>query len=107
MVDPINRKLGKLLGEAMDGRPCRTGEGVGDAVAPSADDVSYEAAAALPVAYGTAYRMMVARGKIAAGEKVPDPRGLGRRRHVLRPARQARRRASSSSPRRARTSSRA
>ena len=37
---------------------------------PLPDDVSYEAAAALPVAYGTAYRMMVARGKIAAGEKV-------------------------------------
>jgi alcohol dehydrogenase len=34
------------------------------------DDVSYEAAAALPVAYGTAYRMMVARGRIAPGEKV-------------------------------------
>jgi alcohol dehydrogenase len=37
---------------------------------PLPDDVSYEAAAALPVAYGTAYRMMLARGKIAAGEKV-------------------------------------
>src|SRR6185436_10512056 len=37
---------------------------------PLSDDVSYEAAAALPVAYGTAYRMMVARGKVAAGEKV-------------------------------------
>ena len=70
MVDPINRKLGKLLGEAMDG-------GLAEQVKVSAaqllrlpDDVSFEAAAALPVAYGTAYRMMVARGKIAAGEKV-------------------------------------
>ncbi len=70
MVDPINRKLGKLLGEAMDG-------GLAELVKVSAaqllrlpDDVSYDAAAALPVAYGTAYRMMVARGKIAAGEKV-------------------------------------
>jgi alcohol dehydrogenase len=70
MVDPINRKLGKLLGEAMDG-------GLAEQVKVSAsqlirlpDDVSYEAAAALPVAYGTAYRMMVARGKIMAGEKV-------------------------------------
>src|SRR6476659_5719822 len=70
MVDPINRKLGKLLGEAMDG-------GLAEQVKVSAaqllrlpDDVSYEAAAALPVAYGTAYRMMVARGKVAAGEKV-------------------------------------
>jgi alcohol dehydrogenase len=70
MVDPINRQLGKLLGEAMDG-------GLAERVKVSAaqllrlpDDVSYETAAALPVAYGTAYRMMVARGKIAAGEKV-------------------------------------
>ena len=70
MVDPINRKLGKLLGEAMDG-------GLAEQVKVSAaqllrlpDDVSFEAAAALPVAYGTAYRMMVARGKVAAGEKV-------------------------------------
>jgi alcohol dehydrogenase len=70
MVDPIHRKLGKLLGEAMDG-------GLAEQVKVSAtqlirlpDDVSYEAAAALPVAYGTAYRMMVARGRIAPGEKV-------------------------------------
>ncbi|MEP7301918.1 MAG: zinc-binding dehydrogenase [Caldimonas sp.] len=70
MVDPINRQLGKLLGEAMDG-------GLAELVKVSAaqllrlpDDVSYAAAAALPVAYGTAYRMMMARGKIAAGEKV-------------------------------------
>jgi alcohol dehydrogenase len=70
MVDPINRKLGKLLGEAMDG-------GLAEQVRVDAaqlislpDDVSYAAAAALPVAYGTAYRMMVVRGQIKAGEKV-------------------------------------
>jgi alcohol dehydrogenase len=70
LVDPINRKLGKLLGEAMDG-------GLAERVKVDAaqlirlpDDVSYDAAAALPVAYGTAYRMMVERGQVAAGEKV-------------------------------------
>lgn len=70
MVDPINRKLGKLLGEAMDG-------GLAELVRVDAtqlihlpDDVSHAAAAALPVAYGTAYRMMVARGRIMPGEKV-------------------------------------
>ena len=70
MVDPINRKLGKLLGEAMDG-------GLAELVKVSAaqllrlpDDVSFDAAAALPVAYGTAYRMIVSRGKVGAGEKV-------------------------------------
>jgi len=34
------------------------------------DDVSFEAAAALPVAYGTAMRMLVTRGKLKAGEKI-------------------------------------
>jgi alcohol dehydrogenase len=70
MVDPIHRKLGKLLGEAMDG-------GLAELVRVDAaqlirlpEDVAYDAAAALPVAYGTAYRMMLARGKIAPGEKV-------------------------------------
>lgn len=34
------------------------------------DDVSFEDAACLPVAYGTAYRMMITRGKVQAGERV-------------------------------------
>lgn len=70
MLDPVNRKRGGLVGEAMDG-------GLAEQVLVDAsqlialpDDVSFEAAAALPVAYGTAYRMMVPRGRIRAGEKV-------------------------------------
>jgi len=70
MVDPINRQLGKLLGEAMDGGLAERVKVSAAQLVPLPDDVSYEAAAALPVAYGTAYRMMLARGKIAAGEKV-------------------------------------
>ncbi len=34
------------------------------------DDVSFEAAAALPVAYGTAHRMMVTIGQIKPKERV-------------------------------------
>ncbi len=34
------------------------------------DNVSFEQAASLPVAYGTAYRMMTAIGEVKAGEKV-------------------------------------
>ncbi|MEM7727973.1 MAG: zinc-binding dehydrogenase [Pseudomonadota bacterium] len=34
------------------------------------DTLSFEDAAALPIAYGTAYRMMVARGQVAEGETV-------------------------------------
>lgn len=37
---------------------------------PLPDEVSFEQAAALPIAYGTAHRMLVTRGKIAAGEHV-------------------------------------
>ena len=34
------------------------------------DDVTYEQAAALPIAYGTAWRMLITRGKIQAGESI-------------------------------------
>jgi alcohol dehydrogenase len=37
---------------------------------PLPDDVSFEQAAALPIAYGTAWRMLVTRGRIKAGESV-------------------------------------
>ena len=70
MVDPINRKLGKLLGEAMDGGLAEFVNVDASQLVALPSDVSYEQAAALPVAYGTAYRMMVSRGRIAAGETV-------------------------------------
>lgn len=37
---------------------------------PLPDDVTFEDAAALPIAYGTAWRMLVTRGRIQAGEHV-------------------------------------
>ncbi len=37
---------------------------------PLPDDVTYEQAAALPIAYGTAWRMLITRGKLQAGESV-------------------------------------
>lgn len=71
MVDPVDRVGGGgLIGEVRPG-------GLAEYCAvpthhivrlPSA--VSYEAAACLPVAYGTALRMMVSIGQIKAGEKV-------------------------------------
>jgi len=70
MVDPINRKIGKLLGEAMDGGLAEFVKVDASQLVRLPADVSFDQAAALPVAYGTAYRMMVSRGKIAAGEKV-------------------------------------
>ena len=70
LVDPLDRKQNKLIGEMMDGglaEYCEVGE---HTLIPLPDDVSYADAAALPVAYGTAYRMMVTRGHVAADEKV-------------------------------------
>ncbi len=70
LVDPVDRVKGRLLGEMMDG-------GLAEYVAVAAhqlirldDCISFEQAAALPTAYGTAYRTMVTRGKVAKGEKV-------------------------------------
>ena len=34
------------------------------------DDVTYEQAAALPIAYGTAWRMLITRGRLQAGESI-------------------------------------
>ncbi len=37
---------------------------------PLPDDVTFEQAAALPIAYGTAWRMLITRGQVQAGEHV-------------------------------------
>jgi len=70
LIDPIDRVRWKLIGETFEG-------GLAERVVVDThqlirlpDPISFEQAAALPVAYGTAYRMMVTRGAIAAGEKV-------------------------------------
>jgi alcohol dehydrogenase len=64
-----------------DGRPGALGEhatgGLAEYLAvpaenaiPLPDDVSFEQAAALPIAYGTAWRMLISRGGIKPGEHV-------------------------------------
>jgi alcohol dehydrogenase len=71
MIDPVDRVGGGgLIGEVRPG-------GLAEYCAvPAANlvrlpaNVSYEAAACLPVAYGTALRMMVTIGQVKAGEKV-------------------------------------
>jgi alcohol dehydrogenase len=70
LVDPIDRVKGGLLGETFDGGLAELVRVPAHMIIPLADDVSFADAAALPVAYGTAYRMMMTRGKIKAGEKV-------------------------------------
>ena len=69
LVNPINRKKG-LMGEMLDGgmaEYCLVG--VDQLVAMPAG-VTFEEAAALPVAYGTAHRMLVTHATVRAGERV-------------------------------------
>ncbi|MXY46209.1 MAG: zinc-binding dehydrogenase [Chloroflexi bacterium] len=41
-----------------------------DNAIPLPDDVTYEQAAALPIAYGTAWRMLITRGRLQVGESI-------------------------------------
>jgi alcohol dehydrogenase len=70
LVDPIDRVNGGLLGELLDGGLAELTRVPAHMVVKLDPGVGYADAAALPVAYGTAYRMMVARGKISRGETV-------------------------------------
>jgi alcohol dehydrogenase len=70
LVDPIDRVKGGLLGETMDGGLAELVRVPAHMLVKLDSAVDYADAAALPVAYGTAYRMMVTRGQIKAGEKV-------------------------------------
>lgn len=71
MIDPSDRKnFGGVIGEARHGGLAEFCAVPDHHLVRLPDDVSYETAACLPVAYGTAWRMMVTIGKIKAGEKV-------------------------------------
>ena len=69
LVNPLNRQKG-LMGEMMHGglaEKCLVAE---HQLIRMPDKVSFEDAAALPVAYGTAHRMIVTHRTIKKGEKV-------------------------------------
>lgn len=70
LIDPIERSSGRLLGERMNGGLAELVKVRADQLVRLPEDISFETAAALPVAYGTAYRMMIARGQLKRGEKV-------------------------------------
>ncbi len=70
LVDPVQRVGHGFLGETMDG-------GLAELVCVPAhmlialdDGIDFATAASLPVAYGTAHRMMYQRGRIQSGETV-------------------------------------
>jgi len=70
LVDPINRVEGGAMGETVHGgfaELCRVGN---HQLIRIPGSVEYTTAAALPVAWGTAFRMMCTNGRVAAGEKV-------------------------------------
>ena len=68
--DPINRVEGGLTGETVHGGLAEYCRLRAHQLIAIPDSVGFAEAAALPCAYGTARRMMVAKGHIAAGEKV-------------------------------------
>jgi alcohol dehydrogenase len=70
LVDPVNRVEGGLMGETMDGGLAEFCKAKAHQLLRIPAAVTFEQAAALPVAYGTAIRMMNTIGKIKAGEKV-------------------------------------
>jgi alcohol dehydrogenase len=70
LVDPINRVEGGLIGETVHGGLAELCRVRAHQLVRIPDAVSYVDAAALPVAYGTAHRMLVANGNVRAGDRV-------------------------------------
>ena len=68
--DPINRVEGGLTGETVHGGLAEYCRLRAHQLVPIPDGVSFEQAAALPCAYGTARRMMFTNGYVTDGEKV-------------------------------------
>src|SRR5438034_8893249 len=69
LINPLNRERG-LMGEMMHGglaEKCLVAE---HQLVSMPDAVAYEDAAALPVAYGTAHRMLITHKTMKAGDKV-------------------------------------
>jgi NADPH:quinone reductase-like Zn-dependent oxidoreductase len=69
LVNPLNKKKG-LMGEMMHGGLAEKCLVAADQLIRMPGDVSYAQAASLPVAYGTAHRMIVTHDTIKKGEKV-------------------------------------
>src|SRR6201987_3291119 len=69
LVNPLNKKKG-LMGEMLDGGMAQYCRVAADQLIAMPGKVSFEDAAALPVAYGTAHRMLITHNTVQAGEKV-------------------------------------
>src|SRR5580658_6670291 len=69
LVNPVNKKKG-LMGEMLDGGMAEYCLVAADQLVAMPAAVSFEDAAALPVAYGTAHRMLVTHKTVEPGERV-------------------------------------
>src|SRR5712691_4670789 len=69
LVNPLNKKKG-LMGEMLDGGMEEFCLIAADQLIRMPDGVSFEQAASLPVAYGTAHRMLVTHNTIKKGDRV-------------------------------------
>jgi NADPH:quinone reductase-like Zn-dependent oxidoreductase len=69
LVNPVNKKKG-LMGEMLDGGMAEYCLVAADQLVAMPAGVSFEDAASLPVAYGTAHRMLVTHQTIDKGERV-------------------------------------
>ena len=69
LVNPLNKRKG-LLGEMLDGGMAEYCLVDADQLIAMPDRVAFEDAASLPVAYGTAHRMLVTHDTVKPGERV-------------------------------------
>jgi alcohol dehydrogenase len=69
LVNPLDKKKG-LLGEMLDGGMAEYCRVAADQLIAMPAHVSFEEAASLPVAYGTAHRMLITHATISKGERV-------------------------------------
>src|SRR6188474_1226842 len=69
LVNPLNKKKG-LMGEMLDGGMAEYCLVAADQLIAMPAGVTFEEAASLPVAYGTAHRMIVTHNTVKKGDKV-------------------------------------
>jgi NADPH:quinone reductase-like Zn-dependent oxidoreductase len=69
LVNPVNKKKG-LMGEMLDGGMAEYCAVAADQLVAMPAGVSFEDAASLPVAYGTAHRMLITHNTVKAGDRV-------------------------------------
>lgn len=69
LVNPVNKKKG-LMGEMLDGGMAEYCLVAADQLIAMPDAVSFEDASSLPVAYGTAHRMLITHNTVKKGDRV-------------------------------------